>query len=46
MTKPNNIHCKKCDCWIRVESATEVEYGVYVCKECLEKEQEEKEIPG
>ena len=39
MTKPSNIYCKKCDCWMRIELAIETEYGVYVCNECLEKEQ-------
>ena len=39
MTKPSNIYCKKCGYWMREELAIETEYGVYVCKECLEKEQ-------
>ena len=42
MTKPSNIQCKKCGYWMRIESATEIEYGVYECNECLDKEQEKK----
>ncbi len=38
MTKPINIQCKKCRCWMRRELAIEIEHEVYVCKECLDKE--------